>query len=98
MKNTRILSNIVVPHSVPYILNGLRISVANAWRSLVAAEMIAASGVGLGYVIIQSRWNLDYTSALAGMVIIAIFGYLIEKVVFHHIESKTLEKWGMSTT
>ena len=98
MRKAKVFTRIVMPHSVPHILTGLRTAVANSWRSLVAAEMIAATGTGLGYVIIQSRWNLDYKTALACIVVIAIIGYLMEKVVFRYIESMTLKKWGMQTT
>ncbi|MCX6695850.1 MAG: ABC transporter permease [Candidatus Altiarchaeota archaeon] len=98
ISGVRLFTQIVIPHSVPYILNGLRISVANAWRSLVAAEMIAATGTGLGYVIIQSRWNLDYTSAFACIMVIAIVGYVVEKIIFQRLEYMTLKKWGMLTS
>jgi ABC-type nitrate/sulfonate/bicarbonate transport system permease component len=97
MQRIEIFTKIVIPHSIPYLINGLRISVANSWRALVAAEMIATTGTGLGYVIIQSRWNLDYTTALACIVIIAIIGYLMEKVLFQRLEYATLRKWGMTT-
>ena len=95
LRRSGVFARIVVPHSVPYILNGLRISVANAWRALVAAEMIAATGTGLGYVIIQSRWNLDYTSAFACIVVIAVIGYVMERIVFRRLEYVTLKRWGM---
>jgi len=95
---TKVFASIVIPHSVPYLINGLRISVANSWRALIAAEMITATGTGLGYVIIQSRWNLDYTSAFACIVIIAVIGYTLEKIVFQRLEYVTLKRWGMATT
>ena len=97
LRKLQVFAKIIVPHSIPYIINGLRISVANSWRALVAAEMIAATGTGLGYVILNSRVYLDYTTALACIVIIAVIGYTLEKIVFQHVEYVTLKKWGMVT-
>jgi ABC-type nitrate/sulfonate/bicarbonate transport system permease component len=40
--------------------------------------MIVGTGVGLGYIIIQSRWSLDYTSAFVAIIIIVAIGLTTE--------------------
>jgi ABC-type nitrate/sulfonate/bicarbonate transport system permease component len=42
---------VLLPGSMPHILSGLRIAMANGWRVLVAGEMVVGSGTGLGYAI-----------------------------------------------
>lgn len=88
----RIFFEIVIPASVLSILSGLRIGLANAWRVLVAAEMIVGTGIGLGYIIIESRWSLNFKDAFVCIMIICLIGLTVEKVIFGAIE-----KWAMRT-
>lgn len=79
---------VLLPASSLSIVNGLRIALASAWRVLIAAEMIVGSSVGLGYIIIQSRWNLEFPTALAVVLIIAAIGLIVEKVLFQLLENR----------
>ncbi len=79
---------VLFPSALGSILTGLRIGMAGAWRVLIAAEMIVGMGVGLGYMIIQSRWSLDYESAFIAMGIILFLGLIIEKTLFGMLEAR----------
>ncbi|NLD36823.1 MAG: ABC transporter permease [Desulfatiglans sp.] len=92
-----IFFRVLIPSASLSIINGLRIGLAGAWRVLIAAEMIAGAGVGLGFVIIQSRWSLDFEAAFASVVIIAIIGLLIENYIFSVIETNISQKLGIKT-
>ncbi len=48
--------------ALPGILTGMRISMAGAWTSIVAAELIAATS-GLGYLIMQAGDYLNTVSS-----------------------------------
>lgn len=87
---------VFLPGALPHILSGTRIALGVSWRVLVAAEMVVGSGEGLGYAIIQSRWSMDYTSAFACIVIIAVLGLALERLVLLPIERHTLKRWGMT--
>jgi len=87
----RIFFQVMLPSSILPIINGLRIGLANAWRVLVAAEMIVGTGVGLGYIIIEARWSLNFTAAFVCIMIICIVGLIIEKFIF-----VVIEKWAMN--
>jgi ABC-type nitrate/sulfonate/bicarbonate transport system permease component len=63
--------------ALPGILVGMRISMAGAWTSIVAAEMIAATS-GLGYLIAEAGDFLNTSIALAGIIAIAIAGLLLD--------------------
>ena len=84
----KIFFKILIPASSLSIINGMRIALASGWRVLIAAEMIVGSSLGLGYVIIQSRWSLDFEAAFTMIVLIATIGLFIEKVLFQIIENK----------
>jgi ABC-type nitrate/sulfonate/bicarbonate transport system permease component len=86
---------VLLPAAVPHLLSGFRIGLANGWRALIAAEMIAATGSGVGYAIFQARWNFDYASAFVNIILICIVGLTIERLIFTPIEKGTIEKWGM---
>jgi ABC-type nitrate/sulfonate/bicarbonate transport system permease component len=90
-----LLRRVLVPGALPHILSGLRTGLGNGWRVLVAAEMIVGAGTGLGYVIIQARWTLDYASALACVVVIATIGLVVERGIFRTLEQRTVERWGL---
>lgn len=82
--------HILLPASLPSAVSGLRMGMGNGWRVLLAAEMVVGTGTGLGYSIVESRWTLDYTAAFACLVVIALFGMLVEYGLFRPLEKITL--------
>lgn len=86
---------VLLPGALPQILSGMRTGLGNSWRVVVAAEMVVGTGSGLGFAIVQSRWNMDYTSAFACIVIIAMIGLMVEHVVLRPIETRTFRRWGL---
>jgi len=91
-----IFFKVMIPATTLSIVNGLRIGLANAWRVLIAAEMIVGVGMGLGYIIIQSRWSLDFEAAFVSILIICMIGLLIEKGLFTVLERNIMLKMGLS--
>ena len=87
---------VLLPGSLPHLLSGLRVGVANSWRVLVAAEMIVGTGVGLGYAILQARWTLDYASSFVCLLVICAIGLVVERGIFGPLEKRTVERWGLS--
>jgi len=67
------------------------------WRTIIAAELVfgvAGGKEGLGFYINESKTFLDIDKMLAGLVVIAVIGVLIE-MVFALIERQTVDRWGM---
>jgi len=94
----RLFSHVILPGALPYILTGLRLGLAQAWRILVAVEMLAAVPWGLGWMIFGARKFLNTDVMMAGIVVIAIIGLTLEKLVFQKIENYTVVRWGMVTS
>lgn len=86
--------HVLFPSALFHIIDGMRIGLANSWRVLIAAEMIVGSGLGLGYIIIQSRWTLDYISAFVSIIVIVIIGLTAERFIFNRIENNLRKKYG----
>jgi NitT/TauT family transport system permease protein len=91
----RMFSHVILPGALPYILTGLRLGLAQAWRVLVAVEMLAAVPWGLGWLIFGAREFLNTDAMMAGVVVIALIGLALEKFVFQKIENYTVVRWGM---
>jgi ABC-type nitrate/sulfonate/bicarbonate transport system permease component len=90
----QIFWRVLVPGSLPHVLSGLRIALANGWRALIAGEMVAGDATGLGYAIFQARWNFDYPSAFSCIILIAVIGLTVE-TLFSFIERHTVDLWGV---
>jgi len=93
----RLFRYVILPGALPYILTGLRLGLAQAWRILVGVEMLAAVPWGLGWMIFGAREFLNTDVMLAGVVVIGIIGLALEKLVFQKLEEYTVMRWGMMT-
>jgi ABC-type nitrate/sulfonate/bicarbonate transport system permease component len=95
--NRRMFRHVILPGALPYILTGLRLGLGQAWRILVAVEMLAAVPWGLGWLIFGAREFLNTDAMMAGVIVIAVIGLALEKFVFQKIEDYTVVRWGMIT-
>jgi NitT/TauT family transport system permease protein len=93
----RLFVKVIMPGALPYILTGLRLGLAQAWRALVGVEMLAAVPWGLGWMIFGAREFLNTDVMLAGVFVIAVIGLALEKLVFQRLENYTVVRWGMMT-
>jgi len=91
----RLFRHVILPGALPYILTGMRLGLAQAWRILVSVEMLAAVPWGLGWMIFGARKFLNTDVMMAGIVVIAVIGLALENFVFRKIENYTVVRWGM---
>lgn len=70
-----IFRRIGIPSSLTMTFAGIRVALGNAWATLVAAEMLAASA-GLGYMILMGRQFARPDIILLGIVVIGVIGTL----------------------
>jgi len=93
----QILQKVILPASLPYVLTGLRLGMAQAWRILIAVEMLTAVPRGLGWMIFGAQQFLATDVMLAGVATIGVVGLLLERQLFMRLERYTLIRWGMLT-
>ena len=87
---------VLLPGSLVSIITGLRLAIGYSWRALVGAEMLAAGiSAGVGQMIYAAKAFNDVEAMFAGLIIIAIGGLLLDRLLMDPIERKTVEKWGM---
>ncbi len=90
----RLFRHVILPGALPYIVTGLRLGLAQAWRILVAVEMLAAVPWGLGWMIFGAQEFLNTDVMLAGIAVIALIGLGLEKLVFEPLEEFTAGALG----
>jgi NitT/TauT family transport system permease protein/taurine transport system permease protein len=72
----KILFRVAIPTALPYIFTGLRISLANSWIALVAAELLASTD-GLGFMIQMGRTFTRTDIVVVGMLTIGTIGAIL---------------------
>jgi NitT/TauT family transport system permease protein len=82
--------HVVVPASIPYILTGMRLGLASALTTLIAAEL-TGSATGLGTMIQQAGMYFRMDVVLMGIIIIAVIGFFFDKLILF-LERK-LTRW-----
>lgn len=80
--NKEIFFEVIVPASFPYILVGVRLGLATAWTTLIAAELTGASK-GLGDMIMSAGRFFDMDVIIMGIIIIGLVGLLMDKTVLY---------------
>lgn len=91
----RLFYKILIPAALPAIITGYRQGFSRAWRILVAGEMLASIGTGLGFRIFDARAFLASDIMYAGVIVIGILGFLLERVALRSLEIFTVQRWGM---
>ena len=76
----RIISEVLLPASVPSIVAGVRVSAGLGWQSLVGAELIVASS-GIGYLLVKGQSNISTAIVMSGMIAIGIVGFAIDALL-----------------
>ncbi|HEV6966888.1 nitrate ABC transporter permease [Roseateles sp.] len=73
----RVITRILLPAVLPYVLTGVRLSVGTAWLVIVAAEMLTG-GVGIGFWVWDEWNNLNVAHILIAIFVIGTVGLLLE--------------------
>jgi NitT/TauT family transport system permease protein len=70
----RIMPLVLIPATLPGIMDALRITLGWAWTYLIVAELVAAEN-GLGIMIMESQRGLKTDKIFAGLIIIGLLGF-----------------------
>ena len=76
----KIITRILFPAVLPYMLTGVRLSVGTAWLVIVAAEMLTG-GVGIGFWVWDEWNNLNVQHIIIAIFVIGIVGLLLEQLL-----------------
>lgn len=70
---------VTLPATVPFILTGMRLAMANSFVTIVAAEMVAASE-GLGVMIWNGRMFMLVNEIFAALITLGVLGFSADRL------------------
>jgi len=76
----KIVTRILFPYVLPYMMTGVRLSIGVAWLVIVAAEMLTG-GVGIGFWVWDEWNNLNVEHIIIAIFIVGIVGLLLEQTL-----------------
>jgi len=89
--DSQILTRVVCRTALPTLVAGARIALGNAWTTLVAAELLAATA-GLGYIALNASRTLEMGILLVAMAIIGALGALFS--IGMHLLTRWVAPWA----
>jgi len=87
----KIVSTILFPAVLPYMLTGVRLAVGTAWLVIVAAEMLTG-GVGIGFWVWDEWNNLNVKNIIIAIFVIGIVGLILEYALIKLATAFTFEE------
>jgi nitrate/nitrite transport system permease protein len=76
----KIVTKILFPAALPFVLTGVRLSIGVAWLVIVAAEMLTG-GVGIGFWVWDEWNNLNVEHILIAIFVVGIVGLALEQAI-----------------
>ncbi|MBE2261394.1 MAG: nitrate ABC transporter permease [Burkholderiaceae bacterium] len=87
----KIVTKILFPSVLPYMLTGVRLAVGTAWLVIVAAEMLTG-GVGIGFWVWDEWNNLNVKNIIIAIFVIGIVGLALEYALIKLATAFTFEE------
>jgi len=87
----KIVTKILFPAVLPYMLTGVRLAVGTAWLVIVAAEMLTG-GVGIGFWVWDEWNNLNVKNIIIAIFTIGMVGLILEFALIKLATAFTFEE------
>ena len=87
----KIVTKILFPAVLPYMLTGVRLAVGTAWLVIVAAEMLTG-GVGIGFWVWDEWNNLNVKNIIIAIFVIGMVGLILEFALIKLATAFTFEE------
>ncbi|GGC16407.1 nitrate ABC transporter, permease protein [Oxalicibacterium flavum] len=87
----KIVTKILFPSVLPYMLTGVRLAIGTAWLVIVAAEMLTG-GVGIGFWVWDEWNNLNVPHIIIAIVVIGVVGLILEQMLVGIARAFTYEE------
>lgn len=86
---------VIIPAALPGIVTGLKLGWTLGWHGAISAELIKSS-IGLGFLLYMGRELDDAAQVIGIMLLMIIFGLLLDQFLFGLIERKIRARWGLT--
>lgn len=91
----RAITRVIIPAASPQMMTGLRISLAITLILVVISEMVGSTD-GIGYFVLDSQRRFKVDQMYAGMLALALLGYLLNQLFF--LLQNSVMAWHMGLT
>lgn len=88
--NMQIFLKVLLPSTVPYLMNGIKVGLGIGWMCIVAAELYDGFHPGIGSYMKYMMEMGSYDYAFAGIIVISVLGLLTTGIA--ELISKTVNK------
>jgi len=85
---------VILPAALPAIMTGLKLGWTFGWHGGVSAELIKST-VGLGFLLNMGRELNDASQVIGIMIVMILFGLLLDRFFFGIIEQRIRIRWGL---
>jgi NitT/TauT family transport system permease protein len=85
-----VLTQVVVPGTLPGVFGGLSVGIGVAWICVISAEMISGR-LGVGYRTWQAYTVLDYPEVFVGIITIGVLGFATAAAV--ELVGRRVTRW-----
>lgn len=91
LRGWSLFKTVQLPATIPAVVSGLRLALAQAWLFLVAAELLGAS-MGLGWLLNDSQQTGRVDRILLAIVLLALLGTITNGILVL-FEKAVLKRW-----
>jgi ABC-type nitrate/sulfonate/bicarbonate transport system permease component len=85
---SQIMSRVMLPSLIPYLVTGFRTGLSFAWRVVIAAEMVGVPK-GIGYMLTIGRSTGQTEVTLVTMLILGVLMIVVEELIFDPLQNVT---------
>lgn len=94
-KGVPLFTKVLLPAMFPFMVTGMKLGWAFAWRALMSAELLFGT-LGLGHLLMAGRELNDMSQVMAIMIVIVLVGLAMDRFVFAPLEKRIRFRWGMT--
>jgi NitT/TauT family transport system permease protein len=94
-KGLHLFRYLMIPAATPALIDGLKQAWSFAWHALIGAEILMATSIGIGHILLVGREFQAMDQIIASMITIFALGMIFDRIIFMKIEDKVREKWGL---
>jgi NitT/TauT family transport system permease protein len=75
---------------MPELITGAQLAFGNAWRALIAAEMVIGFGTGIGQSLAYACETADMIGVMMNILAIGILAPIIDQLILENLKQRVL--------